>query len=378
MLSVSGLSHFEIEDMFEEALQYKQSRAKLLKTRHMEEGDDFLDESMHDGIVRISVTALIAGSNSFRQHLLQLKTDSIYCSLMQSSLHSILSSSNIRFLAKDGKEIEISRSGSSVYVSKQNRTGIWYVLVSGKLKIRLDRSSMDVLEEGLQYELNPGEIFGGYGIQEVANEMDVVIETAQASKFIELSGELLNEFCKEHPVDAVRLLSMMGGNFISTFHFIFRIFLKMLYSGSTWQYVSSDRHRLAITTPSIASLPVVQVGRRNSIKEKARRPSLAMRTEGQDQIGNLAEQLRENDTFEEKRLSELELHRIKTGFNAIETVWRDISMGTDQIQSKLLSTIHKELGEIGSELFRRIFLSKAMPEQVSAFVHLWPNRKADL
>ena len=69
--------------------------------------------------------------------------------------------------------------------------------------------------------------------------------------------------------------------------------------------------------------------------------------------------------FREKNmLSEVELHIIKSGFAAIELLWKDVSMGSDLISAKLLRAIHCELGEIGSELFRRIFLLKNLPDQV--------------
>jgi hypothetical protein len=67
---------------------------------------------------------------------------------------------------------------------------------------------------------------------------------------------------------------------------------------------------------------------------------------------------------EKKPCSETELHAIKTAFGAIESLWRDISMGTDSISVNVLKSIHPLLGEIGSELFRRIFLSRGQLLQV--------------
>ena len=66
-----------------------------------------------------------------------------------------------------------------------------------------------------------------------------------------------------------------------------------------------------------------------------------------------------------KSYSETELHAIKTGFGAIESLWRDISMGSDKISVTILKSIHQQLGEIGSELFRRIFLCRGQLLQVN-------------
>jgi hypothetical protein len=57
-----------------------------------------------------------------------------------------------------------------------------------------------------------------------------------------------------------------------------------------------------------------------------------------------------------KFLSEDELYEIKQSFEVIETLWRDISLCSESIQSSVLATIHSNLGELGSELFRNHFM----------------------
>jgi hypothetical protein len=64
-------------------------------------------------------------------------------------------------------------------------------------------------------------------------------------------------------------------------------------------------------------------------------------------------------------MSEIELHTIKTSFHAIECLWRDLSLGMDFISMSMLSAIHENLGEIGSELFGKMFLNSANSKQVS-------------
>ncbi len=62
------------------------------------------------------------------------------------------------------------------------------------------------------------------------------------------------------------------------------------------------------------------------------------------------------NSIENQTLSEIELHSIKTSFEMIENLWRDISMGSDQVLVSVLASIHENLGEIGSELFKRHFM----------------------
>ena len=63
-------------------------------------------------------------------------------------------------------------------------------------------------------------------------------------------------------------------------------------------------------------------------------------------------------------MSEMELDAIKSAFGAIEGLWRDISMGAEEIQMSLIASIQENIGEIGSELFRKLFVNKISSNQV--------------
>ena len=80
--------------------------------------------------------------------------------------------------------------------------------------------------------------------------------------------------------------------------------------------------------------------------------------------GNYSESADSSEIPGKSPCSELELHIIKTGLTAIDSLWRDVSMGSDYISANLFSAVHQELGEIGSELFRRIFLGRSLHDQV--------------
>ena len=55
----------------------------------------------------------------------------------------------------------------------------------------------------------------------------------------------------------------------------------------------------------------------------------------------------------------------------IDSLWRDVSMGADHVSAGSIRAIHKDLGEIGSELFGRIFTSKSLPHQVKFLCQIW-------
>ncbi len=74
-----------------------------------------------------------------------------------------------------------------------------------------------------------------------------------------------------------------------------------------------------------------------------------------------------------QKLSEVELHSIKTSFQAIESLWQDLSLGMDSISINLLSRIHENLGEIGSELFGKLFLNNSNLKEVISLLIL--NRR---
>jgi hypothetical protein len=62
--------------------------------------------------------------------------------------------------------------------------------------------------------------------------------------------------------------------------------------------------------------------------------------------------------------AEQELLDIKTSFWMIENLWRDLSMGSEYILPSAMTSIHQYLGELGSELFKRLFMSKFVSQQV--------------
>ena len=119
------------------------------------------------------------------------------------------------------------------------------------------------------------------------------------------------------------------------------------FSGATWEYLSEGRQQNIRTC-------------RPSTDETHESNKIRLgQTDKPEDFLELVDSDRDS-----RPCSELELHTIKVGCQMISSLWRDVSMGADQVSLGALNAIHKELGEIGSELFSRIFLSQALPRQV--------------
>ena len=172
------------------------------------------------------MTFLIAGSNSFRQKLIKLRTDSLFCSVMNTNLGQLVPEKVWRALLKGGRELEFIRQGQTVYVSRQAQaTRQWFAVIEGKLRVSVDIKLEENLENHTEeleggdntvehYEVSTGEIFGGYWIDEhckPSEESHIRVETMEATKVIELSGEHLAALLKTDMETSKLLLSRMAG-----------------------------------------------------------------------------------------------------------------------------------------------------------------------
>ena len=220
-LGVTNLNQYELEEMFDEATQYM----KMCSIEH----NDFHVLDTGDGKstngsttpteiehLCLPIGFLIAGSDAFRQKLLKMDTDPIFCNLMMSNLSSYISEKGIRTLSRNGKEREISRLRHKVFSSRSSDDKKrWSYIVSGKLKVSLD-TSLPFSEEAVSdsFEIGAGEYFGGFGIQNTDEVYShIVIETTETTKLLELSGEILEDFVRDHEETGRQLMSLMGGNF---------------------------------------------------------------------------------------------------------------------------------------------------------------------
>ena len=163
-------------------------------------------KSKQEEQLNLPVHMLICGSDRFRENLLTLKTDPIYCALAKTRLPKYISSALIKILAQTARDIDTSRVGKCIFMS-ENGDRAWFVLVSGKMSVA--RCSADSTNEGEQRcDIEVGDIFGGYVGGEDAEHIRV--EVIEPSRYVELRWEELEKLGEE---STSRLLAIIGGHF---------------------------------------------------------------------------------------------------------------------------------------------------------------------
>jgi hypothetical protein len=200
LLSVADVSKFELENMLDDGLACMRAHPHIIPPRI--EGEDEIYTS-------IPVSSLIAGSDPLRSSLLKLNTDPIYCALFETRLADIVSSPELKKLSKGGRLVEASRIGSVVY-SSQKCESEWFVLVSGKLKVKIEEKSQDPVDQS-GHEISEGNLFGGCGLLvEEEDRCHFVIQVIQPCTFVELSGNPLKELVDDDHPSGMLVLSVLG------------------------------------------------------------------------------------------------------------------------------------------------------------------------
>ena len=101
-----------------------------------------------------------------------MATDPIYCTLVDTHLADLVSPKQLKNLSRGVTEIKLGQVGSIIYSSKSYHQE-WFVLISGKLRIKQDSSSegevlrADSAESSKDLEIWKAEIFGGYDFFEL-------------------------------------------------------------------------------------------------------------------------------------------------------------------------------------------------------------------
>jgi hypothetical protein len=200
LLSVADVSKFELENMLDDGLACMRAYPHIIPPRTEAEDETYTS---------IPVSSMISGSDTFRSSLLKLNTDPIYCALFETRLADIVSSPELKKLSKGGRLVEASRIGSVVYSSLKCESE-WFVLVSGKLKVKIDEKSQDPLDQSV-HEISEGSLFGGCGLLvEDEDRCNFVIQVIQPCVFVELSGNPLKELVDEDHPSGMLVLSVLG------------------------------------------------------------------------------------------------------------------------------------------------------------------------
>jgi hypothetical protein len=204
LLSIPDTSKFELENMLDDGLACIRAYPHIKPPRESNEGFGVDEDSTW-----VSISSLIAGSDGVRNSLLKLNTDPVYCALFNTKLADLVSTPELKQLAKGGKLIQASRIGSIIY-SSQKCNMEWFVLISGKLKVKIDENNPDILDETV-HEMSEGSLFGGCGLlAENEERCPFEIELIQPSSYVELSGEPLKALLEENQHSGMLILSSLG------------------------------------------------------------------------------------------------------------------------------------------------------------------------
>jgi hypothetical protein len=167
--------------------------------------------------IKLKISSLIAGSESFRTLILNMATDPIYCTLVDTHLADLVSPKQLKFLSRGVEAIKAGQVGSTIYSSKSCHQE-WFVLISGKLRIRPENPSEEAVlrtESSEDLEIWKGEIFGGYDFFEMESDQShFEIEIIEQCMYVELKGLVLEELLEEDPDVATDVYDMLGISFL--------------------------------------------------------------------------------------------------------------------------------------------------------------------
>ena len=212
LLRIQDFNKFELNNILEDGNKCMLQFSKDLRPPNSSR-DDLEEEIQEKGL---KVSFLIGGSEKFRQLILKLVTDPIYCALVNTHLADLVSPKQLKVLSRGIVDIKTAEVGATIYSTKTCNQE-WFVLISGKLHINIDNSSNEnstVLNEtpNEEFEIWKGEIFGGFDFFE--NDPDPYahfdVAVLEPCQFIELKGNVLEELLEEDPDVANDVYDMLG------------------------------------------------------------------------------------------------------------------------------------------------------------------------
>jgi CRP-like cAMP-binding protein len=167
------------------------------------------DEQSNLNQPEFPVSFLIAGSESFRQCLLNLPIDRMYCSILDSALVNFMSLSQLRSIARTAREIKEDRIETVIYSSRTCKQE-WYVLLSGKLILRPEQQDSSFDEKDGRFHIMKGEIFGGYDFFEESDPFHFKIFVLEPCTIVEFNGDVLEKILDYDPETATDIYDVLG------------------------------------------------------------------------------------------------------------------------------------------------------------------------
>ena len=369
-LNLSNISQSDLEEMFEQGMRHVSFR-KSSKTSEpvasdntessrVSEVNDLDLQDPPDEDARVAMTSLMVGSEMFREKLMSIVTDLSYCHMAEAASLKHLDDQQIKALSFGGRVRTVAKnevflnelqlhakhksnhqsSASKDYmhqastlddtsdavhaaqespprpespVARSNRhqmktSETWFLVISGNLMVEEDPLR---LEQKLYSELGPGDIFGGYKTL-AESRTPFHVKAIKGCQLLELPRFSLLEFRARESEEAVRLLSSKMGE----------------------APLSAARAALGST---IQMFP--------------------------ERAGN------GNNDSNNGSLSEIQLQSLKLALSKIDQVWQEICLGEEVVPLSQFTAFQPYLGEVGSELFKKLFAGKGVPEHISKAVY---------
>ena len=204
LLSISEVNVYELQEIFEDGKSSYEAECQKV------EGYDSIN---------IPLRHFIAGSEKLRSYLLALPSDPIYCALVNTQLSLYVSDQLVKLLSQDARIYDVSHINKMIY-SSVSGDNLWYVVLSGKLRVHVMAMSDD--EDEKSFDLCQGEVFGGlafYDGKSLADQPIFNVEIAEAAKFIEMRGDLVRQLTQDpkYQKEMQRLVSVLSGTHVWAF-----------------------------------------------------------------------------------------------------------------------------------------------------------------
>jgi ankyrin repeat protein len=366
-LSLSAISQSDFEEIFEEGLRHRSFTVQSVNTPDASNSEGFKSKTeepqeQQDEDSRVMMTALIVGSEEFRSRIMSLATDESFCQMSEASSLMHLNEAQIKMLSAGGRLRTVAKGEVFLHaIGNNHRLGSKPANPRlGEARLQEDDTTADDvempekapqkaghespvarntryssggaspwflvvsgsltveddphgLEQRLYTELGPGSIFGGYKAL-TDSRVPFAVRAAKGCQLLELPRHNLLGFRAMHSDDDVRLLaSRMGEAPISA------------------QMEANTRQDERVVLDAARSM--------------------------------------------DGPLPQTKLQSLKSAFTRIEQVWQEICLGEKFVPLSQFAAFQPYLGEVGSELYKKLFALKEIPDQISKAIYweIWIN-----
>ena len=326
------VAQFEIEAMFEAALAFGNNAGSQTFGATLDRPDEEC----------VSLRRLVAGSEEFRAAILRLPVDEAYGLTMQKSrLCDLVGEPLLRDLCKAGS-VRIAGKGELLFDSRRQKSNMWCVVIGGNLCLSLNVPTGDE-DVDLRY-LSNGSMLGGYGHLADGKAVDCSIRCSSGCQIVELPVEGLLSLKQAHPAIAEKLAAEMeetpGKHGVKDA-------AEADSQVAVWQATGTKDNLQSLLAPAKQAA--------DDTDRSTLGGASAIIDEDQRSASTSAES-RESTPAPKSPVTLLDLYIINSGFKCISDVWHSIAGGEPCIRRAVLHSMQTDLGEVGSGIFRQIFL----------------------